>query len=305
MTEEQFSGSRDVADLELSQRGRTLLRLLSAAWREYERDYARYFASAMVYYALLSLVPLLLLLLGALGLLIRLSDAAAAVEAQALTAISATFGPDLRDVIEQLLDGLERQSLIATVISLLGLVWSASLVMRHLRMSFRAIWKIPPPLVSGPLPVVIRSVVLEKAIAFGMLLAGVLLALKAVALLALFDWLMSSLFTGWRIAIPATLVFVPVTFAFLFRHLPPFRLPWRHVVLSTLLCSTALLLGIEALALYGALVGRNLSVYGAVGSVLVVMLWLNLVAQGLFLGAELCKVSYRWSNENRSPTRPS
>lgn len=305
MTEEQFSGSRDVADLELSQRGRTLLRLLSAAWREYERDYARYFASAMVYYALLSLVPLLLLLLGALGLLIRLSDAAAAVEAQALTAISATFGPDLRDVIEQLLDGLERQSLIATVISLLGLVWSASLVMRHLRMSFRAIWKIPPPLVSGPLPVVIRSVVLEKAIAFGMLLAGVLLALKAVALLALFDWLMSSLFTGWRIAIPATLVFVPVTFAFLFRHLPPFRLPWRHVVLSTLLCSTALLLGIEALALYGALVGRNLSVYGAVGSVLVVMLWLNLVAQGLFLGAELCKVSYRWANENRSPTRPS
>ena len=305
MTEEQFSGSRDVADLELSRRGRTLLRLLSAAWREYERDYARYFASAMVYYALLSLVPLLLLLLGALGLLIRLSDAAAAVEAQALTAISATFGPDLRDVIEQLLDGLERQSLIATVISLLGLVWSASLVMRHLRMSFRAIWKIPPPLVSGPLPVVIRSVVLEKAIAFGMLLAGVLLALKAVALLALFDWLMSSLFTGWRIAIPATLVFVPVTFAFLFRHLPPFRLPWRHVVLSTLLCSTALLLGIEALALYGALVGRNLSVYGAVGSVLVVMLWLNLVAQGLFLGAELCKVSYRWANENRSPTRPS
>lgn len=305
MTEEQFSGSRDVADLELSQRGRTLLRLLSAAWREYERDYARYFASAMVYYALLSLVPLLLLLLGALGLLIRLSDAAAAVEAQALTAISATFGPDLRDVIEQLLDGLERQSLIATVISLLGLVWSASLVMRHLRMSFRAIWKIPPPLVSGPLPVVIRSVVLEKAIAFGMLLAGVLLALTAVALLALFDWLMSSLFTGWRIAIPATLVFVPVTFAFLFRHLPPFRLPWRHVVLSTLLCSTALLLGIEALALYGALVGRNLSVYGAVGSVLVVMLWLNLVAQGLFLGAELCKVSYRWANENRSPTRPS
>lgn len=305
MTEEQFSESRDVADLEIAPRGRTLLRLLGAAWREYESDYARYFASAMVYYALLSLGPLLLLLFGALGLLMRLSDTAADVEARALTAIAATFGPDLRIAIEQLLEGLERQSLVATIVSLLGIVWSASLVMRHLRMSFRAIWKIPPPLVSGPLPIVIRSVVLEKAIAFGMLIAAVLLALTAVALLALFHWLMSSLFVGWRVAIPASLVFVPVTFAFLFRHLPPIRLPWRHVALSTLLCSATLLIGIELLALYGALLGRNLNVYGAVGSVLVIMLWLNLVAQGFFLGAELCKVSYRWSNEDRPPPQPS
>jgi uncharacterized BrkB/YihY/UPF0761 family membrane protein len=35
------------------------LRLLKATGREYERDYARYLAVAMIYYALISLVPLL------------------------------------------------------------------------------------------------------------------------------------------------------------------------------------------------------------------------------------------------------
>lgn len=278
-----------------------LLRLFKAAWEEYESDFARYFAAAMVYYALLSLGPLLLLLLSAIGLLMRLSDAVAAVEAQALTAISTTFGADMRGAIEQLLTGIERQSVIATLVSLLALIWSASLVMRHLRISFRAIWKIPPPLVSGSLPVVIRNVVMEKAIGFGMILAGVLLALTAVALLALLHWLMSSLFTGWRIAIPGSLVVVPVIFAFLFRYLPPVRIPWRHIVLPTLLCASALLIGIEILALYGALIGRNLSAYGAIGGVLVIMLWMNLVAQGLFFGAELCKVSYRWSNAEQPP----
>jgi len=42
-------------------RARTYLRatlaLLRAAWQEFERDHARYLATAMVYYALISLVP--------------------------------------------------------------------------------------------------------------------------------------------------------------------------------------------------------------------------------------------------------
>ncbi|MFS8607762.1 MAG: hypothetical protein LOD94_07190, partial [Gammaproteobacteria bacterium] len=46
-----------------------LVRALRLAWVEYERDRARYFAAAMAYYAFVSLVPLLLLLLSVLGLM--------------------------------------------------------------------------------------------------------------------------------------------------------------------------------------------------------------------------------------------
>ena len=53
------------------------MNVLRLAWIEYERDRARYLAVAMIYYALISLVPLLLLLLAALGLALRFSPIAA------------------------------------------------------------------------------------------------------------------------------------------------------------------------------------------------------------------------------------
>src|SRR5262245_2932240 len=52
-----------VTSVLIAQRGRALMRLLRGAWREYQQDYAKYFAGAMVYYALVSLVPILLLVL--------------------------------------------------------------------------------------------------------------------------------------------------------------------------------------------------------------------------------------------------
>ena len=52
--------------------------------------------------------------------------------------------------------------------------------------------------------------------------------------------------------------------------------------------STAL--GVEILALYGMYLKGNVSAYGALGAALVVMLWMKLVSQLFFFGAELCKV---------------
>src|SRR5687767_8154951 len=68
----------------LPRHGDALRSLLREAWLEYERDYARYFAVAMVYYALVSLVPLLLLVLAVFGWFLRLSPLAADAEQRVL-----------------------------------------------------------------------------------------------------------------------------------------------------------------------------------------------------------------------------
>lgn len=115
--------------------------LLTEAWIEYERDRARYLAVAMVYYALVSLVPLLLLLLAALGLLLRFSSVAADARQQVLAAIDTNFGPDLALTIKRLLISLQQESIMATLISLAGILLTASVLFKHLRLSFRAIWK--------------------------------------------------------------------------------------------------------------------------------------------------------------------
>lgn len=75
--------------------------LLRAAGVEYERDRARYLAIAMIYYAIVSLVPLLLL--WALGRLLRVSAVAAAAQREVLATIEQSGSGELRESLDRLL----------------------------------------------------------------------------------------------------------------------------------------------------------------------------------------------------------
>lgn len=259
---------------------------MRCAWNEYERDYARYFAKSIVYHALLSMVPLLLLLLATLGLLLRYSDTAAQFERRVLHVIEDGFGSPLRAVIEELLQRMQEGSLVATALSLLGLLVTAAALFRHLRMTFRAIWKQPPPLASGSLWDIVRVSLREHFIAFSMVLGGGALLFAALILLTLMHWMHA----GWVLTLPGPLLGVPLVFALLFRFLPPVRLRWGDVWLSTALCTGVWMIGAEVFALYGTAFGAGFGAYGAVGGVLLLMVWVNVVSQVLFYGAELCKV---------------
>jgi membrane protein len=280
-----------------------LIQLLRTSWEEFERDHARYFAAAMVYYLLVSVVPLLLLLLAALGLMLRFSTYAAAAEQQVLFTIEASLGPELRGTIEQSLDQLQQESGIATAIGLLGLLLTASVLFRHLRLSFRAIWKYSPPLVSGSPRVVVRATLLEYAVGYLMVLSGGLLLILALALTSVTQWVGGLLVTlplfnrapAWLLALPGSALMVWITFALLFKYLPPVRLRWRHVWLAAVLCTAAWVAGAELLVLVGTMVRDRPTAYGAMGGLLMAMLWANTVSQLLFFGAELCKVV--WSRD--------
>jgi membrane protein len=281
----------------LPQRIHALYGVLRKAWEEYERDHAAYFAAAMVYYALFSLVPLLLLLLAAPGLLLRFSDFAGTAEQQVLGAIEAQFGAELRGSVQYLFDQMERESVVATVVSLVGMLFGASALFRHLRRSFRAIWKYAPPLVSGTLRVVVRTTVLEHAIAFVMVLTGGVLLLAALVLIAVTQWLGALLNrlplpgdADWLVVLPSPILIVFVTFALLLKFLPPTPLPWRHVWLASVLCTATWMVGAEIVVLAGALFGANPSASSAIGGLMVAMIWMHKVSQVLFFGAEVCKV---------------
>jgi len=289
----------------VAQLGHGLLNLLRSAWQEYERDYARYYAVAMVFYALIALVPLLLLLLGGLGLLLRYSDLASAAAQQLLQAVEAAFGAQVRDTVERLSEQLQQGSIIATVISLAGLLWAGSKLFHHLRMTFRAIWKYQSPLVSEQLATVVWQTLLEQSKAFLGLLASGMLLLLAFVLDSAMHWI--ALHTSrlpWLgepvamfFAAAVLLTLAPLTFALLFRYLPPIRMEWRHVWLAAALCGGAWLIGFELFTLFGVGFGRRFGAYGALGGVLIAMVWMNVIAQMLFIGAELCKVVAQRDNK--------
>ena len=278
---------------------RRITALLRTAWVESERDRARYLAGAMVYYALLSLVPLLLLLLAALGLLLRFSDNVAGTQRQVLTGIESRFGPELRDGIEVFMRTLEEESIGATTISLVALLLAASVLFRHLRLSFRAIWKRDPPLVAARVRAVVWATVLERVFSFVMVLGGGALLLAALVMMAASQWIHRAV-GGLPLLAPAaeralpmltSLTLVALTFAVLFKLLPPVRLRWRDTWLAVLLCVVGWVIAGEALTLYGGYFGSSPSASGALGALLAFMLWMNVISQLLFFGAEVCKVS--------------
>jgi membrane protein len=273
--------------------------LLRAAWEEYERDRARYFAGAMVYFALMSLVPLLLLLMAAIGWSLRFSSAAAGMEGHVLTTVEANLGGQFRKIIETLLTQLQRESLVITLAGLLGLVYTASKLFLHLRMSFRAIWKYEPPLVAGPMRERVATTVREYVFACLMVLSGCLLLVLELVLLSVtqrFSTLLEKVpvvaqVPPWLLALPGSIAIVGLTFGLLLWFLPPVPLGWRHVWLGSVLCTASWIIGAELVTWFSALFPSDLPAL-AFGGLFVMMVWFDKVGQLLFYGAEVCKVIY-------------
>jgi membrane protein len=266
---------------------------------EYQRDQARYFAVAMVYYAFISLEPMLFLAVASLGLMLHSPRFAAVAEQHILRFINANFANDLARAIDQRLDRLQQISVPMTVVSFVGVMVAASVLFHELRMSFQNIWKHQEPTESGPLPLVyVKRTFRDYLLAFVTMGTAGLLLVGAFALFAAVQWL-SGLFgnaviahnaTASVFALLGTFIVFTLTFALLFKFLPPVHLQWRQVWLAAALCALAWILSTELLALYGAYFS-SVSVPGVVGSLLAITLWLNLVSQLVFYGAELCKVA--------------
>ncbi len=271
-------------------RSEGLFHLLRTAWREYERDYARYFAVAMIYYALVSLVPLLLLLMAGFGLLLRFSPAVAATQQMLLDNVELTFGNGIGATVERLAHALEQQSFISLSVSLVGLLFTAAVLVRHLQLSFRAIWHYPSILISGSLIEVMLRMMAQKLLAYTLVVGATSVLLLSLVLVAGMNWLMARVGGDWALTIPASLVIVPLMFALMFRYLPPRRLRWRDVWLAALLCGAMWLAAARVLTISSIFLGKNYGAYGAIGALLVSMVGLNIASQCLFFGAELCKV---------------
>src|SRR5262249_62227119 len=99
---------------------------------EYQRDQARYFAVAMVYYAFISLEPMLFLVVASLGLMLHSQRFTGVAEQRILRFVNTNFANDLALAIDQRLDRLQQISVPATIISLVALMLGASVLFHEL-----------------------------------------------------------------------------------------------------------------------------------------------------------------------------
>ena len=101
----------------------------------------------MVYYAVLSIAPLILLFLSIIGFVLRFNTNGSFQNIAIL--IEEQFGPQLRNAIENLLTTVKAQAITVSGIGLVALLLGGSSAFRFLSYSFRRIWRPRPDRTAG------------------------------------------------------------------------------------------------------------------------------------------------------------
>ncbi len=269
----------------------TLARQAVNAWTD---DYVPSMGAALSYYTLFSIAPLLLIVIAIAGMAFGDQAARGEIFAQ----LDGLIGAEGAAAVEKLLEHADRndgQGLIAAVTGVLVLLLGATTVFGELQNALDRIWRAPQVKQSGWWKL-LRS----RLLSFGMILGIAFLLMVSLVTSAV----VSALGKLWGSAFDVVLSFGISTllFAMIYKFIPRVRIGWRDVWVGAAV--TALLFAVGKF-LIGLYIGRSgvASVFGAAGSLVVLMVWVYYSAQIFLLGAEFTRV-YAYAHGSRSSQAP-
>jgi membrane protein len=277
--------------------------VLRDAFREYGEDQGLQLGAALAYYTVFAVAPLLLVILSVIAFFLGPDAAGGRLTEQFRGLLGAEGGALVEDMIARAAEG--NTASWAGVIGLATAAFGASGVFAQLQSSLNQIFDLAPnPTRSGVGRFVrARLVSLGVVVTVGFLL---LVSLVASATVAAITDHMRGLGAAGEIAAQLASALVSLAlatslFALIFRVLPDAEIPWREAFAGGL--ATAFLFAIGKV-LIGVYLGRSSisSVFGAAGSLAVLLVWVYYSAQILLFGAELTQVATR---KMGLPIRPS
>lgn len=259
----------------------------AAAWLEHD---ASTMGAALAFYTAFSIAPIISIAIGAVGLVVQ-GDI---LQANLLNQTQNLLGTSAASAVKALLTSATYlgRSHFATFIGIVTLLLGASSVFVELQIALDRIWEIPKHKRMSGLWRILRARFLSLGLVLGV---GFLLivSLLVSTLLAAFGTWISSVLGHWRATLLVTdivlsLGICAVLFALLFKYVPQERLAWADVWVGGVV--TAVLFNIGKFAI-GVYLGKSAfaSVYGVVGSFLVLLLWVYYSAQIFLLGAEFTR----------------
>lgn len=266
------------------------------SFAEWNRQNATRLGAALAFYSLLSLAPLLLLAVSIVGLVFGQSTA----ERQIAEQIRELAGPAAGKAAASLLEtrGAKTHGAVGAVLSVVTLLFAASGVLIELRDDLNYIWEIPIPQVSGL--GMITGFLKQRLFSFGMVLAiGFLLIVSlavsaGIAALTAHSGSISGLEAAALHLADSLISFVVIAglFGAVYKIMPEAPIEWRDVILGGAVTSLLFTAGKSVLGIY---LGRAsyASMYGAAGSIIVLIVWVYYSAQIFFLGAEFTRAFAR------------
>ena len=277
-------------------------KLLRATCSKWSDDHAQGLGAALAFYTVFSLAPLLLIVIAIAGLVFG-QDAA---EGHIIGQMRGLVGEESAQAIQSMLAQVRQPSsgLIATGLAFVTLLFGASGVFAQLQEALNIVWEVeakPGLGIIYTLKARFISFVTVLGIGFLLLVSLVLSA----GLAAMGDRLEAFLPVPEAIlqAINFCVSFVVITllFAMIYKVLPDVAIQWNDVWVGAGMTSLLFTLGKFLIGLYLGKSGVGL-VYGAAGSLIVVLLWVYYASQIFLFGAEFTAVYAASHGSQLQPT---
>lgn len=263
--------------------------LLKNTYEEWNDDRAPLMAAALAYYTIFSLAPLAIIMIAIAGLFFGEK----AAHGELVAGIQGMVGEHGAHVIQGLISSSasKKAGVLAAAIGFATMMFGASKLFGALQDALNSVWEIETP--KGGFKGMIRKRLISMGV---VLMSGLLLiaSLFAGTALAAVRTVVGDLIPGIGylfVLINFLLPFLLTTtlFALIFKVLPDAKVAWRDVWIGAAATSFFFAIGQMLISFY--LGSKNMaSTYGAAGSLVVLIFWINLAAQIFLYGAEFTQV---------------
>lgn len=259
---------------------------------EFIADNVLKYSASLAYYTILSLAPLLIIILSITGKLFGEEAIRGELYGQIKDLVGADAALQVQTAVSNI--HLSSDNFFATAIGIIVLVIGATGIFGEIQDSLNKIWGLRLKQIKK----VWWKLLIDRLISFSLIISlgfvlvvSLLLNAFVAALSAeISSWFSSS---GENLLLVLdnvlSLVITTILFGTIFKVLPDAKIKWRDVFVGSMITGGLFMLGKYGIGFY--LGQSNLtSIYGAAGSVIILMVWVYYSAAILYLGAVFTKV---------------
>jgi membrane protein len=270
---------------------------------EFIDDNVLKYSASLAYYTVFSLAPMLIIMITICGALFGKEAIEGRVYVEIKDLVGGPAAMQIQDTIKNI--HLTKNSPFASVFSILVLIIGGTSIFGEIQDSLNKIWG---------LKVIAKKawwkLIINRLLSFSLIISlgfVFIVSLLLNALISVIGIRLNNVLSGvGKIFIPLidnvlSFSITTLLFAIIFKVLPDAKIKWKDITIGAFVTAILFTLGKWGIGYY---LGRtNLaSIYGAAGSVIIIMLWAYYSSVILYLGAEFTKV---YANEHGASILPS
>ncbi|MBA3663212.1 MAG: YihY/virulence factor BrkB family protein [Bacteroidetes bacterium] len=290
--------------MKLKQRFTGFGKILKATYKGWNADDPFRQSAVIAYYAIFSLPALLVLIVNVVGFFFEKDIVNGEISRQIEGVMGSDTATQVNDIVEKASE--MKAGVISTIIAVVTLIFGATGVFVELQKSLNQVWDVKQREDLGFI-----KKLRGRLFSFGLILSiGFLLLISLVlssVLAAASNWLESILpeavaYLFYVLEFVVSLSVITVLFALMFKYLPDVKMRWKNVWIGAALTGGLFILGKYGLSFYFGK-AQPASVYGAAGSIVLMLLWVSYSSMIVFFGAEFTKQYAVFHDVKITPTR--